>query len=141
MSVVYSLYDALVSINVPDEKARAVIDAMEREMMNTLATRTDVAHAVELLSRDIQAAEERMLDRTSALDDRLSRRIDGLEAKVTTGFQAVDAKFAAFEERWTLLLKSELGDLKHAMTLRLGGMIMGTVVLIGALLSVIQALR
>ena len=42
MSVVYSLYDALVSINVPDAKARAVIDAMEREMMDKLATRADL---------------------------------------------------------------------------------------------------
>jgi len=28
----YSLYDALVSINVPSDKARAVADAMERDM-------------------------------------------------------------------------------------------------------------
>ncbi len=42
MSVVYSLYDALVSINVPDDKARAVIDAMEREMMDKLATKADL---------------------------------------------------------------------------------------------------
>lgn len=27
-----SLYDALVSIDIPEEKARAVVDAMERDM-------------------------------------------------------------------------------------------------------------
>jgi hypothetical protein len=43
MSVVHTLYDALVSINVPDEKAKAVIDAMEREMMDKLATKADLA--------------------------------------------------------------------------------------------------
>ena len=37
MSVVYSLYDALVSIHVPTEKARAVIDAMEREQVPPVA--------------------------------------------------------------------------------------------------------
>lgn len=42
MSVVYALYDALVSINVPTEKAKAVIDAMEREMMDKVATKSDV---------------------------------------------------------------------------------------------------
>jgi hypothetical protein len=42
MSVVYTLYDALVSINVPDEKAKAVIDAVEREMMDKLATKADL---------------------------------------------------------------------------------------------------
>jgi hypothetical protein len=40
----YSVYDALVSINVPNDKARAVVDAMEREMGTTLATKTDLDH-------------------------------------------------------------------------------------------------
>jgi hypothetical protein len=38
----YSLYDALVSINVPNDKARAVVDAMERDMGTTIATKTDL---------------------------------------------------------------------------------------------------
>ena len=38
----YSLYDALVSINVPSDKARAVVDAMERDMGTTLATKQDM---------------------------------------------------------------------------------------------------
>ena len=44
MDYLYSLYDALVSINVPNDKARAVVDAMEREMGTTLATKTDLDH-------------------------------------------------------------------------------------------------
>lgn len=43
MTYLYSLYDALVSIDVPAEKARAVVDAMERDMQSTLATKTDLA--------------------------------------------------------------------------------------------------
>src|SRR5688572_16492245 len=35
-------YDALVSINVPSDKARAVVDAMERDMGTTLATKQDL---------------------------------------------------------------------------------------------------
>ena len=42
-------YDALVSINVPNDKARAVVDAMERDMDTTLATKTDVRRAVQEL--------------------------------------------------------------------------------------------
>ena len=38
----YSLYDALVSISVPNDKARAVVDAMERDMATTLATKQDL---------------------------------------------------------------------------------------------------
>ena len=37
-----TLYDALVSIAVPADKARAVADAMEREMGATLATKSDI---------------------------------------------------------------------------------------------------
>jgi hypothetical protein len=42
MTYLYSLYDALVSIDVPADKARAVVDAMERDMSTTLATKTDL---------------------------------------------------------------------------------------------------
>lgn len=49
MDFLYSLYDALVSINVPSDKARAVVDAMERDMGTTLATKTDL----QLLRREL----------------------------------------------------------------------------------------
>jgi YD repeat-containing protein len=42
LEIRYSLYDALISINVPADKARAVVDAMERDMLSKLATKTDL---------------------------------------------------------------------------------------------------
>jgi hypothetical protein len=42
MDYLYSLYDALISINVPNDKARAVVDAMERDMSTTIATKADL---------------------------------------------------------------------------------------------------
>jgi hypothetical protein len=42
MSFRVSLYDALVSIAVPADKARAVAEAMERDMGATLATKSDI---------------------------------------------------------------------------------------------------
>lgn len=50
MDYLYSLYDALVSINVPNDKARAVVDAMERDMGTTLATKSDL----QLLRQDLR---------------------------------------------------------------------------------------
>jgi hypothetical protein len=50
MDYLYSLYDALVGINVPNDKARAVVDAMERDMGTTLATKTDL----QLLQQEIR---------------------------------------------------------------------------------------
>jgi hypothetical protein len=42
MDYLYSLYDALISIHVPNDKARAVVDAMERDMGTTIATKADL---------------------------------------------------------------------------------------------------
>jgi hypothetical protein len=42
MDYLYSPYEALVSIHVPNDKARAVVDAMERDMGTTIATKADL---------------------------------------------------------------------------------------------------
>ena len=42
MSFELTLYDALLSIDVPADKARAVIDALEHDMGSTLATKQDI---------------------------------------------------------------------------------------------------
>lgn len=51
MDHLYSLYDALVSIHVPNDKARAVVDAMERDMATTIATKSDL----QLLKQELLA--------------------------------------------------------------------------------------
>jgi hypothetical protein len=53
MSFPFSLYDALVGIEVPPDKAKAVIDALERDMGATLATKHDLLLLKQDLSRDI----------------------------------------------------------------------------------------
>jgi hypothetical protein len=73
----YSLYDALVSINVPSDKARAVVDAMERDMGTTLATKQDL----EILRRDI---ENRFV--------LVEQKIDTLRNDVFRDFAAQDLK-------------------------------------------------
>ena len=52
MDYLYSLYEALVSINVPNDKARAVVDAMERDMGTTIATKADL----QLLKQELIAS-------------------------------------------------------------------------------------
>ncbi len=42
MYYLYSIYDALVSISVPSDKARAVVDSLERDMLTHLATKSDL---------------------------------------------------------------------------------------------------
>ena len=63
MDYLYSLYDALVSINVPNDKARAVVDAMERDMVMTIATKADL----QLLRQELTAVMSNMATREGML--------------------------------------------------------------------------
>ena len=53
MGFEFTLYDALLSIDVPAQKARAVIDALEHDMGSTLATKQDIANLALATKRDI----------------------------------------------------------------------------------------
>jgi len=75
MEHLYSLYDALVSIQVPPDRARAVVDAMERDMRDQLASKSDLHHVRELLSRDIQATQVRIDHQTTVMTVRLGSMI------------------------------------------------------------------
>ena len=90
MNYLYSLYDALVSINVPSEKARAVVDAMERDMGTTLATKQDLevlrlankqdfALVRQELRQDIQLLKQEMDSRFAIVD----QRFETLELRLT----------------------------------------------------------
>src|SRR5688500_3560338 len=59
----YSLYDALVSINVPSDKARAVVDAMERDMGTTLATKQDLEVMKLATRQDLELLKQAMDNR------------------------------------------------------------------------------
>jgi hypothetical protein len=84
MGVVYSMYDALVSINVPTEKAKAVIDAMEREMMDKIATKADLDHVREMMSRDILLFRTEFDHRLTGMESRLTIKL-GTIAVVVAG--------------------------------------------------------
>lgn len=77
MDYLYSLYDALVSINVPSDKARAVVDAMERDMSTTLATK-----------QDLQFLRQEMENRFTLMD----RKIDTLRGDMTKDLAALDLR-------------------------------------------------
>ncbi|MBB6288677.1 MULTISPECIES: hypothetical protein [unclassified Pseudomonas] len=42
MKTELALYQALISINVPEQKANAVIEALETDMLTLLATKADI---------------------------------------------------------------------------------------------------
>ena len=74
MNYLYSLYDALVSINVPSDKARAVVDAMERDMGTTLATKQDL----EILKRELDGRFALVDQRFETLELRLTVKLGSM---------------------------------------------------------------
>ena len=67
MEASLAIYDALVKINVPHAEAREVVGALERDMSNTLATKSDIAGLrVEFLNR-FELVETRITVRLGGL--------------------------------------------------------------------------
>lgn len=90
MDYLYSLYDALVSIHVPNDKARAVVDAMERDMGTMIATKADLQLLEQKLTSLIHVSvgelrQECALIRKDMelLAGRFDSRIDALSANLT----------------------------------------------------------
>jgi hypothetical protein len=109
MDHLYSLYDALVSINVPPDRARAVVDAMERDMGSTLATKQDLR----LLEQQLTGARAELRQEIENRYVLLSREIAALRSDVGKDLEA----------------------LRLSMTLRLGSMLM---VCVGVILAALR---
>jgi hypothetical protein len=117
-----------VSINVPNDKAKAVIDAMEREMMDKVATKSDVEnlrlaskadldHVRDILSKDIRALEVATKADLGHVSELLSRDIKALPTK------------------------TELAEFARSLTTQLYLAIGGSVVLTCTILGTLQTLR
>ncbi len=77
MKTELALYQALTAINVPELKATAVIQALESDMTNLLATKTDVAD----LRKDILTLRSDLL-----------KDMDTFNAQIQTKFSQQDNK-------------------------------------------------
>jgi hypothetical protein len=92
----YSLYDALVSSNVPNDKARAVVDAMERDMGTTIATKSDL----QILRQELTSLISGLATREEMLAIRSEMRENNA------------------------LIRKDMEILSTTMTVRLGSMLM-----------------
>jgi hypothetical protein len=131
MDYLYSLYDALVSINVPNDKARAVVDAMERDMGTTIATKTDL----QLLRQEMATKA----DLAGIRQEQALLRND-LEAQSAGFGKDIDAMSASFRkdlETLTSSVHKDLQLLSTTMTVRLGSMLVAG---FGATIAVLKLL-
>ena len=127
MNALYSLYDALVSINVPSDKARAVVDAMERDMTALLATKDDLKQ-LELATRaDLKQLELATRSELKLLD----KRMDSLDQRVDSTRVQLEQKMDSVRTE----LRHEITLLRSSMTVRLGSMLIGGITLLFAALK------
>jgi hypothetical protein len=114
MNYLYSLYDALVSISVPSDKARAVVDAMERDMGTTLATKQDL---LPLATREDLLATKQDLLLLATREDLLSTKQDVLLVKQDVALlrQEVENRYVRFDQK--------IDTLELRMTVRFGSLL------------------
>ena len=95
MKTPVSLYGALMTVHVPQDKARDVADALESDMTTALASRQDVEslglllrHDIELLRADFAAlrTEMRACQDSRRVRDEWREHFEAVLAKQTTQF-------------------------------------------------------
>jgi hypothetical protein len=79
MNAQLSLYDALVSVNIPAEKARAVVAALEQEMTTVLATKSDI----ELLQQELHSVRDSLHQDTESLRESTKKDMQILQQRLT----------------------------------------------------------
>jgi hypothetical protein len=124
MDFLYSLYDALVSINVPNDKARAVVDAMERDMGTTLATKLDLQFLRQELRQEMSGLATRAEVAELRQDVALLRHdMESLAAGVSKDLGVQSAAFRKDLDVLAASFRKDLELLSTAMTVRLGSML------------------
>ena len=108
INYLYSLYDALVGISVPSDKARAVVDAMERDMSIALATKQDLL----LLRQDMAGIRTELKQALASVRTELKQEIESrytlLDQKIDTLRGDMTRDLAALDLRLTVKLGSML---------------------------------
>ena len=113
----YSLYDALVSIDVPNDKARAVVDAMERDMGTTIATKTDLQLLQIATKTDLQMLRQELKTDLQMLRQEL---ISSLASR--DELAGVKTDIAALRQD-NVLIRKEMELLSSRLVVQLGSML------------------
>ena len=130
MNYLYSLYDALVSISVPSDKARAVVDAMERDMGTTLATKQDLDGLKLASKQDLLLLKQEMVGTRTELRQELASVRTELKqelASVRTELkQDIESRYTLLDQKIDTLrgdMTRDLAALDLRLTVKLGSML------------------
>jgi hypothetical protein len=119
MNAQLSLYDALVSVNIPGDKARAVVAAVEHEMTSQWATKSDLEHLRVLSKQELAAAHDLLRQEMQAMRDSLRQEMHALHDSLR-------------QEMHTIR-----DSLQHKLTIRLGLMMFAAMTLQTSVLALL----
>jgi hypothetical protein len=135
MNAALAIYDALIQAKVSPDAAKAVVDALDRDMNTWLATKQDFHHFEQLFEARFDALEARAEARFGGFQGRIGgfeERIGGFEARSDLRFQGLDHKIDEVEARSDLKLqrleeglRQEIKGLGSQLTIRLGVLLAG----------------
>ena len=106
MDFLYSLYDALVSISVPSDKARAVVDAMERDMGTILATKQDLEILTLAVKQDVTILRNELKQDLALLRGDVKQQLALMKGDIENRFALQAQKIDTLELRLTVKLGS-----------------------------------
>jgi len=84
MKTELALYQALISINVPEQKANAVIEAWESDMISRLATKADLTAFAAELKTEIAKLDTKIAELDSKLTIRMGFMLSAAVGVVIT---------------------------------------------------------
>lgn len=90
-----ALYQALVSINVPEPKVIAVIEALESDMTTLLATKADLAQVASDMKHQVTELKANMKHQAAELKADMSKLETQLTLRLGTLMVATVGVFAA----------------------------------------------
>lgn len=143
MSVATSLYVALTNINVPQDQAREVVEALEHTMNNEFATKSDIAlvradialglsrleRHEELTKAEFAAVRSEMKAEFVTVRSEMNAELAAVRGEMKTEFATVrgemKAEFAA--------VRSEMNATETRLVIKLGGLM---ITLIGAVSAI-----
>jgi len=144
MTFEFTLYDALLSIDVPADKARAVIDALEHDMGSTLATKQDIASLSLATKQDIASLALATKRDIELLRQELKQDIELLRQEVRQDIELLRQEVkqdVLLVKQDVLLVKQQLEHridlLQSTMTIRLGSILVVAMSLLFAAVKLI----
>jgi DNA anti-recombination protein RmuC len=113
MNALYLLYDALIGIHVPNDRARAVVNALEQDMSQSLATKTDLQALSVATKADLLAQTSILRAELKAQSTELRADMQTLATELRSEMKAQATELRSEMKTQAAELRAEIQQLRH----------------------------